>query len=232
MMAQTVVAVFDTHAAAIRGVDELRHANFQAQQISILAPDPREAEGYADELGVRVIRAGSVGIAAGGVLGGLAGWLVGLTGLLIPGAGIVLAAGPFAVALVAAVGGASLGGFMGTLVGLGLPHHAAEEFERALREGQTLVVVHPRGNFIGAEVALNRAQPVGLHHYAEPIGAENTFDSAPSSSAAATDPLGRIALASPDHALPSADVSEQSEGQQSMYPDEAELHPIGGRADT
>jgi hypothetical protein len=237
-MAQTVVAVFDSHTGAIHGVEELRRAGFQPSQISILAPDPREAEGYAEELGIRVIQAGSLGLAAGGILGGVAGWLAGLTGLLVPGAGIILAAGPFAGALVGAMGGASLGGFVGALIGLGLPAHAAEEFDRALREGQTLLVVHPSGNFIGAEVALNRAHPLGLHHYDEAIGAEveSELDLSPGLPRPPHAPTGRVELAAPDHTLSPAGNVAAVEGQQSMlhdqYLDEADLRPITGRADT
>lgn len=171
-MAETVVAVFASHSGAIHGVEALRSEGFRPDQISILVPDPREVEGFGDEVGVRVIQAGSLGLAAGGLLGGLAGWFAGLTGLLIPGSGLIVAAGPLASTLVGAVGGASVGGFVGTLVGLGLPKHAAEQYAHALREGQTLVVVHPDGEFGLAEHALHRAHPSGLHHYQERIGAE------------------------------------------------------------
>jgi hypothetical protein len=171
-MAETVVAVFSTHSAAIHGVEELRREGFQPDQISILAPDTREAEGYSEELGVRVIQAGGVGVAAGGVLGGLAGWVAGLAGLAVPGAGLVIAAGPLAAALVGLIGGASVGGFVGTMVGLGLPHGTAEEFHRALREGQTIVVVHAGTDYPLAEAALARAEPFGLHHYDERLGAD------------------------------------------------------------
>jgi hypothetical protein len=236
-MAQTVVAVFDSHAAAVQGVEELRREGFQPPQISILAPDPREVEGYADELGVRVVQAGGLGLAAGGVLGGLAGWLAGLTGLLIPGAGIVVAAGPFVSAIMGMVGGASVGGFVGALVGMGLPHQAAEEYHRALQEGRAIVVVHPGANYIDAEIALNRAHPVGLHHYDEQIGADPGWDfTSRSADPGATDPMGRVELAAPDRSLSPADNAEAIEGQQGMlhtqYLDEAELRPIGGRADT
>lgn len=239
-MAQTVVAVFNSHTGAIHGIEELRRSGFQPSQISILAPDPREAEGYAEELGVRVIQASGLGIAAGGVLGGVAGWLAGLTGLLVPGAGIILAAGPFAGALVGAVGGASLGGFVGALVGLGLPHHAAEEFDRALREGQTILVVHPGGNVIGAEVALHRAEPLGLHHYEEAIGAEIDADLSPGLPrpvhAPFRNPTEHVEPAAPDLSLSPADNAAAVEGQRTMlhdqHLDEADLRPIGGRADT
>jgi heat induced stress protein YflT len=170
-MAETVVGVFDTHRQAIHGVEELRGEGFRPEQISIFAPDPREVEGYAEELGVSVLQAGATGLAAGGLLGGIAGWVVGLTGLLVPGAGLVLAAGPLAGAIVGAIGGASVGGFVGLLVGLGLPRHAAEEYAREIESGRTLIFIHPEeGRSALAEAALARAHPLGIHHYQEPIG--------------------------------------------------------------
>lgn len=169
-MAQTVVGVFGTHGAAVHAVEELRREGFRPEQISIFAPDPREAPGYAEEMGVRVVQGGAAGAATGGIIGGLSGWLVGLTGLLIPGAGLIVAAGPIAGALVGLMGGASVGGFIGMLAGLGLPRHAAEEYNRELVAGRTLVMVHPEGEFARAELAMLRAHPLGLHHYDERIG--------------------------------------------------------------
>ncbi len=170
-MAQTVVGVFDSHGKAVQAVENLREAGFTSRNISIFAPDPREAENYAEELGVNVIKGGATGVAAGGILGGVAGWVAGLTALTLPGAGIVIAAGPLAAAMVGAVGGASVGGFAGVLVGLGLPRRAAEEYNRELKEGRTLVFVHTDGEFGRAELAMHRAHPVGLHHYSEAIAA-------------------------------------------------------------
>ena len=42
-MAETVVGVFETHDEAVRGVEELRKEGFRPEQISIFAPDVREA---------------------------------------------------------------------------------------------------------------------------------------------------------------------------------------------
>jgi hypothetical protein len=213
-MAETVVAVYGSHSAAVRGVEELRKCGFSPQQVSILTPDPREVEGFGDEVGVRVIQAGGLGVAAGGLLGGLAGWFAGLTGLLIPGAGIVLAVGPLAGALIGAAGGASVGGFVGMLVGLGLPRHAAEQYEKALREGQTLVVVHPDGEYGLAERALNAAHPIGIHHYNERIGAtteELEREAARRSYQPVTIPTADVAPSSPDRSLSPDDVPEHQE---------------------
>src|SRR4051812_35783399 len=118
-MAQTVVAVFDNHAAAIEGVHQLREDGFLPGQISIFAPDAREVEGFADELGVRVIQASTTGALAGGALGGLSGWILGAATLEIPGVGHVVAAGAILGAIVGALGGSTVGGFIGMLVGFG-----------------------------------------------------------------------------------------------------------------
>lgn len=170
-MAQTVVAVYDSHTKAVQAVESLREAGFRARDISIFAPDPREVEDFGDEVGVQVLKASAAGLAAGGLLGGLTGWLAGATALAVPGAGLVVAAGPFAVAALAAVGAASVGGFIGMLAGLGLPRHAAEEYDRELREGRTLVFVHANSDFARAELAMLRFRPVGVHHYSDLMAA-------------------------------------------------------------
>jgi hypothetical protein len=41
-----------------------------------------------------------------------------------------------------------------------------------MQAGRTLVVVHPEGSYAAAEAALNRALPLGLHHYQEKLGSE------------------------------------------------------------
>lgn len=171
-MAQTVVAVFPEHRDAVEGVEHLRASGFRPDQISILAPDPREVEGFADEIGVSVVRGGVAGSAAGAILGGLTGWLAMVTGLVVPGAGLVVVAGPVAGALLGIIGGVSVGGFFGILAGLGLPKRAAEEYSRELQQGRTLVFVHPEGDLAAvaaAEAALTRAHPLGMHHYEEPV---------------------------------------------------------------
>ena len=169
-MALTVVGVYDTHERAVEAVRELRGAGIPGEEISIFAPDPREPGNYSDELGAKVLQAGGTGLAAGGVLGALSGLAAGLTGLAIPGIGPFVAAGPLAGAIAGLVGGASVGGFAGLLVGLGLPRDAAEEYQRQLQEGRTLVFVHPDGDFALAEATLGRAQPLSLRRFDRHIG--------------------------------------------------------------
>lgn len=168
-MAQTVVGLYTTHTAAVDAVHALREEGFAPERISILAPDVREVEGFGDEVGVRVLQAAGGGAAAGGLLGGLSAFLFGATGLLVPGVGALFAAGPLAAAVVGAITGSTVGGFIGILAGLGLPHHAAEEYSRELSEGRTLVFVDAGADYALAELALNRAQPLNLHHFQESL---------------------------------------------------------------
>jgi hypothetical protein len=168
-MAHLVVGVFDTHEKATHGIEELRGTGFSPAQISIFAPDPREVDGFADELGVRLAQGTIGGAAAGGIVGGLGGWLLGLTALTIPGAGVVLAAGPVVGAIMGMVGGSVLGGFIGILVGLGIPRHAAEEYNRELLASRTLVIVHAGDLFADAELALNQAGALGIRRYEEEL---------------------------------------------------------------
>jgi hypothetical protein len=63
---------------------------------------------------------------------------------------------------------------MGMLAGLGLPHHAAEEYEREVLAGRTLVFVHTNGDFGIAELALNRAHPIGIHRHEERLRTVST----------------------------------------------------------
>ena len=224
---RTVVAVFDTHERAMGAVDELRRSGFTADDISVFAPDPREIEGFADELGIRVLQSSG----AGAVLGGL---LTAAAVLLVPGIGAVVAAGPVAGALLGAIGGGALGGFVGTFVGLGMPRHAAEEYARELRQRRTLVFVHADERHPDAEAALWRAHPVGLHHYDESLARELQPERAVAkpSHDALHNPTEHVEPAAPDRSRTPADVAGAIEGQEvlghTQWLDEADLHHQGG----
>src|SRR2546423_12210138 len=101
----TVVGVFEDTSTAQRAIEALKADGFDAEDISILAPDRGHAERVAEETGTHAGGGAATGAVLGGVLGGLGGWLVGIGALAIPGIGPVIAAGAFATAL----GGAALG---------------------------------------------------------------------------------------------------------------------------
>ncbi len=76
----------------------------------------------------------SDGVMTGGILGGLAGLLIGAGSMIIPGLGIVAAAGPIAGLLTGAV----TGGIVGGLVDLGIPENKGRQYEENIKEGKIL----------------------------------------------------------------------------------------------
>lgn len=76
----------------------------------------------------------SDGVISGGVLGGIAGLLIGAGSMIIPGLGIIAAAGPIAGLL----SGAVTGGVVGGLVDLGIPESKSRQYESDVRRGKVL----------------------------------------------------------------------------------------------
>jgi hypothetical protein len=91
------------------------------------------------------------GTATGATTGAVMGGVAGLAALAIPGLGLVLAAGPIAVALGALVGGA-LGGLVGSFAGLGIPTEQAKAYEAAVRAGGVVMTVHVADRDAGERV--------------------------------------------------------------------------------
>ena len=69
------------------------------------------------------------------------GFLVGLTGLAIPGLGWIAAAGWFAGTILGAGTGAVIGGLVGALTHVGVPHEDAVHYTEAVRRGSVLLAV-------------------------------------------------------------------------------------------
>jgi gas vesicle protein len=76
----------------------------------------------------------SDGVVTGGVLGGLAGLLIGAGSLVIPGLGIIAAAGP----ITGLLSGAVTGGIVGGLVDLGIPENKSKQYESEVKAGRVL----------------------------------------------------------------------------------------------
>lgn len=76
----------------------------------------------------------SDGVISGGLLGGLAGLLIGAGSMIVPGLGIIAAAGPVAGLL----SGAVTGGIVGGLIDLGIPERESRQYERDIRQGKVL----------------------------------------------------------------------------------------------
>lgn len=144
-MPKTVVAIFDDRSNAEKAAYEIADQGLKTDDISIVAKesngdteDPQtnnftmSSEGGATGRGVNDnISDGTVG---GGVLGGLAGLLIGAGSMMIPGLGIVAAAGP----ITGLISGAITGGIVGGLVDLGIPENRSRQYETDVKAGKIL----------------------------------------------------------------------------------------------
>lgn len=70
------------------------------------------------------------------------GLLAGIGALAIPGVGPFIAAGPIMAALGGAAVGGTTGGIVGGLIGLGIPEIEAKRYESKLKSGNYLIAVH------------------------------------------------------------------------------------------
>jgi len=147
----TVVGVFRDSDKARDAIEGLKDAGFDADAISILAPDKRATRDIAAETGSHAAEGATTGAVAGGILGGLGGWLVGIGALAIPGVGPFIAAGAFATALGGAALGAGLGAIAGALVGMGVPEEEARYYEGEAKAGRTLVTVRAGSRYDEAQ---------------------------------------------------------------------------------
>ena len=141
-MAHAVFCTVKTSGEATAVVDRLKAAGFTANDISVLMPDNRGTKDFAIDNETKTPEGATVGAGAGALLGGGLGWLAGIGALAIPGVGPLIAAGPIMAALGGAALGGTAGGVTGALIGMGIPEYEAKRFEGELKGGRCLVSVH------------------------------------------------------------------------------------------
>jgi len=160
-MAQRVTAVFPTREDAQRAADALVDVGADRSQISVLA---RGRDGLATDAGrsheglIEPAREvgdsgaplttseepdAAQGAATGAAIGAVAGIAAGLASLMIPGFGLILAAGPLSWALGGAIGtaaaGAVAGGVYGSLRDIGIEEQHARGYEERIKGGHVLM---------------------------------------------------------------------------------------------
>ena len=177
-MTQTVVALFADFQTANEAVRELVENGYPREQISLLSQQiekvaiAQDVDQGEDEKVLGGGEAGAgVGAGIGAAIGVVGGLLAGMGALTVPGIGIVLAAGPLALALSALTGagvGAVAGGFtgslLGALIGLGIPEEEAAFYAEGVRRGQILVTVQADAYSADQILAfLNHHHPVNIH---------------------------------------------------------------------
>lgn len=141
-MNKSVYCIASYRVQADSILNQLRHAGFSSDDISVLFSDTGGSHDFAHEHNTKAPE----GVAAGGVAGmgagAILGWLAGIGTLAIPGAGPFIAAGPIMAALSGAAIGGAAGGVMGALVGVGIPEYEAKRYEGKVRAANILISVH------------------------------------------------------------------------------------------
>ncbi len=153
-MSKTLVGIFDNRQHAEIAAAKVKEQGLRTDDISIVSKqgdegDPTDtATGAARSgtdttstvaTGVRNSGAPvndniSDGVVSGSVLGGIAGLVIGAGSLIVPGLGIIAAAGPIA----GLISGAVTGGIVGGLVDLGIPEKQSRQYESDIRRGKIL----------------------------------------------------------------------------------------------
>lgn len=151
----TVIGLFDElHEAQLAVHRLLLQQPFEREAISVLATDlgrryaPEDVT-QSDRRRRAMVETAKTGAGTGAVVGtlggGVLGLLVGMGTIVLPGIGLLVAAGPLLATLtgagVGAAAGAAFGGLVGALISVGVPEHDAHFFAEAVRRGGILVLV-------------------------------------------------------------------------------------------
>lgn len=144
-MSKTIVGIFDNQSSAENAARQINDNELKSGDISILAKQS-ETNNAQDQLGKTSSHPTTInetqindnisdGVVSGTVLGGIAGLVIGLGTIVIPGLGIIAAAGP----IVGLLSGAVTGGVVGGLVDLGIPEESSRQYENEIRQGRILL---------------------------------------------------------------------------------------------
>jgi len=140
-MSRTVVAIFDNYSNAENAARQIKEKRLRTDDISIIVKDSEDNRDTNGTMGFNMSTSSkgindniSDGVISGGILGGLAGLLIGAGSMVIPGLGIIAAAGPIAGLL----SGAVTGGIVGGLVDLGIPENRSRQYETDIKAGKIL----------------------------------------------------------------------------------------------
>lgn len=163
----STVGVFDSFTAAQRAAESLTRIGIDPKYITVLAPgSPEEAWDRVPKSGTEQPGMGeAVGGLVGGAMGAAAGAPLGaaLVSLVLPGVGLIVAAGVAGAAILGA-GGVAAGAAAGKAVEdhlfTGLPEDEVFFYEDALRRGRSVVIAFVDGDDL-AEAARRVLQDNG-----------------------------------------------------------------------
>jgi uncharacterized protein (TIGR02271 family) len=186
-MAQRVAAIFQNREAAERAADALVDLGADRGHVSMLARGQEgthhagrtgtDADGdfveparEVGDSGAALTTTDTGNVASGATMGAVAGLAAGLLALMVPGIGLVLAAGPLALA---AGSGAIAGGIYGGLRDIGVEEQHARHYEERIRGGGVLLTA------LAPELPQARVLEVLAEHGAEDVSFADDRASAP-----------------------------------------------------
>ena len=141
------IGVFSTMEQAKQAIQELQRAGFSDEELGFLTRADTVTPS-SNEVGAQAATVALEGSVLGGVLGAVAA-------LLIPGFGPAIAGGVLVATLGGAALGATAGGVIGVLTGMGFSQEDAHFYQRELEKGRAILTVKA---FDGHEAASNGAQ--------------------------------------------------------------------------
>ena len=139
---KAVFGIYNCRSHADNAVGRILDAGFTNNDISVLLPTAESSKDFAHEKDTKAPEGATVGVSAGGAVGGTLGLLAGIGALAIPGVGPLIAAGPIMGALAGLGVGGAVGGIIGALVGMGIPEYEAKRYEGRIKSGGVLLSVH------------------------------------------------------------------------------------------
>lgn len=145
-MKHTITEVFKTPAMASNAIDRLTQIGITDKDISVLMSSDSSAKDFAVEQNSKAPEGIATGAVIGGALGGIAASLTAVGSIVLTGGAGLLVAGPLVAALAGIGAGASGGGLIGGLIGLGLNENEAKHVEKELEDGSVLVAVETDGD--------------------------------------------------------------------------------------
>lgn len=153
---RTVIGLFENWGQARSSIRDLEASGFGADDVSVVA--------QGDALAAATNRPEASATAAGAAIGAGFGMLAGMASVVIPGVGIVAAAGPiFATGVLGAFGG----GLVGSLVDAGVPDEEARRGVEQIHNGGALVAVRAGDDDTPRAIEiLTRHHPVNLRECA------------------------------------------------------------------
>ena len=156
---KNVAGVFDSKKEANAAVSSLLDTGFSKEHMSLIVSDNAHHALFpapADDEAMRTIEGGAAGALIGGALGALVAGLTLVGVVLVPGSGL-LAVGPIMAALTGAGAGAIAGGLSGALIRAGYAVDEAKRYEKAIRHGKAVIIVHATDEMVPAALMALRS---------------------------------------------------------------------------